>query len=257
MTHRADYAAAGPREPGIAAALQRHGSGIRTAARRGIQSGAAAARGGSSPSPTSPVSRRTALPALVAPAASSSASARVRRRRRVLGDRHLARLEPLEHDLDRRRDRDRQQRADERRRPLPRRETLKRTRNGEIPTVLRMTSRDEDVALDQLEDQVDAGRRRGRAAGDTVAADEHGRDRAEQRADDRDRLGAAPRTGPSSRRGRHAEERCTATDVPSADRRPSGSARRWTHRPRRVSAAFQTSRCASAAALAPGRTPAM
>ena len=37
----------------------------------------------------------------------------VRRRRRVLGDRHLAGLEPLDHDLDGRRDRDRQQRADE------------------------------------------------------------------------------------------------------------------------------------------------
>ena len=48
--------------------------------------------------------------------------------------------------------------------------------------------RDEDAALDELEDDVDAGDD-DRQLGGHGRCDEHRRDRAEERADDRDRLG--------------------------------------------------------------------
>ena len=107
--------------------------------------------------------------------------------RRVLGDRHLAGLEALDQDLADGRDRDRQQRPDEAARRAADQDAQDHEERRD-PDRVAHDERDEDVALDQLEDEVHAGDREGELRRDGRRDEDRG-DRAEERPDDRDRLG--------------------------------------------------------------------
>ena len=158
--------------------------------------------------------------------------------RGILGHRDLAGLEALDQDLAGGGDRDGQQRADEaagRAADQDAQDHEERRDPDRVPH----HERDEDVALDQLQDEVDAGDRQGELRRDG-RGDEDGRDRAEERPDDRDRLGER-RDQPEQERRRARRAGCRRW----RSRRRSCAIRiSWprTHIPSRVSAAFQTSR---------------
>ena len=144
-------------------------------------------------------------------------------RGRVLGDRRLAGLEPGQHDLDRRGDRDRQERADEAADRRRRSSRLSEDQQRRDADRVAHDERHEDAALDELEDDVDAGDDDGQL-GRHGGRDEDRRDRPEQRPDDRDRLGQGrdQRRAAAPRAGRAGCRRCRSPR-PSC---PSGSAGR-------------------------------
>ena len=92
---------------------------------------------------------------------------------------------------------------------------LRMTRNGEIPTVLRITGRHQHVALEELQDDVHAGDDEGELRRHRRGDQDRG-DRAEERADERDRLGDGGDQA-EDQRARDAEDR-----VGDRRRRPHG-----------------------------------
>jgi len=107
-------------------------------------------------------------------------------RRRILGDGHLAGLEALDQDLTGGRDRDRQERPEEAGRRGPDQDAEDHEERRDARRVAHH-ERDEDVALDELEDEIDTGHGEGELGRDR-RRDDDGRDRSEERPDDRDRL---------------------------------------------------------------------
>ena len=117
--------------------------------------------------------------------------------RRVLRDRDVACLQSGEGELDRGDHGHRQERPEE---PADRRADQQAEQDQERrdPDRIAHDHRDEDVALDELEDDVDAGDHEGQLRGDG-GRDQDRRDGAQQRPDDRDGLGQGRDEGQEQR----------------------------------------------------------